>query len=238
MSSMKWKTAIRYQVSDMVKPLTIYYIILYGIVGLIQIITRFYNGDTGFSGLEMSSMIFLFFCGVYAFLEDFRFFIQNGLTRKNIFKSQMLLFLFVAVLMGSLELIVENSFVFQEEHQSVFQTVYGYEYSIGIEWIWRICLYLMIVNLAFLSTIIQNRIGKRPFLLILITLILVCVMLLPAVNVWMDGRLAAAVFPFLLKLVGVTKDGIHILYPFVTFLGISLISMGISFLLFRRAEVK
>ena len=115
MSSMKWKTAIRYQVSDMVKPLTIYYIILYGIVGLIQIITRFYNGDTGFSGLEMSSMIFLFFCGVYAFLEDFRFFIQNGLTRKNIFKSQMLLFLFVAVLMGSLELIVENSFVFQEE---------------------------------------------------------------------------------------------------------------------------
>lgn len=237
---MKGKTAIRYQLEDMVRPLAIFYLVLYGVVGMILGVSLLGLGEerVGFSGLDMSSMIFLMFCGVYTFQEDFRFFIQNGLTRGMIFKSQNVLFAVLTVCMATFELSVEMLLGGQIEYRSMFRMIYGADHAIFVEWIWRICLYLMIVNGACFATLLQNRIGKRPFILMALALALVAVLLLPAINIVWNGRLAETVFPFLSKLMGVTDSGIHVQNPILTFLGVAAAAMGGSYLLLRRAELK
>lgn len=238
---MKLKTAIWYQLCDIAKPVAIYYVILYTVAAGITAIAVFVEGSSEagtISGMETSSVIFLMFCGVYAFLEDFRFFIQNGLTRKTIFKSQMILFFVVTAFMGTWEMIVEGVIGGFIGYHSMFQMIYGDGAAVWSRWIWQVSLYLMVANLAFLSTVIQNRIGKRPFLLIVFALCLIFVLLIPAINVAVDGRLANAVLPFLIKIMGVTENGIQIVYPIFTFLGITAATMAGTYGLLRRAEVR
>lgn len=241
MKNMKFKTAIQYQLTDLGKPMAIFYAVLYGGALAVTAIAMYLMGDEagGFSGLDVSSIIFLMFCGVYAFLEDFQFFIQNGLTRRTIFQCQMTLFLIAAVFMGTFELMVEflvlNNIT---EYVSMFDLIYGTDPVILVKWLWRIGMYFMVTNLAFLSSILQNRIGKRAFVLILIALGLILVVLLPAVNNFLDGAVADRILPILLAVMGITENGLQMLYPFLTFLGLSAVFMAGSYCLIRRAEVK
>ena len=95
---MKLRTAIRYQSLDFLKPLAIFYsviILLMAtvtiVIGAVTLPLKTYPSLTWNSTLS-------FFCasaGVMTFQDDFKLFIQNGMTRKMIFQSFVCEFLCV-----------------------------------------------------------------------------------------------------------------------------------------------
>ena len=87
------KSAMIYQISEMKKPLLIYYAIIFFLLLASFLTTEVFlhisaNGTT-INGIEISSMIFIFVCGLNSFKEPFRMFLQNGLSRKTLFLSYL-----------------------------------------------------------------------------------------------------------------------------------------------------
>lgn len=120
----------------------------------------------------------------------------------------------------------------------MFHLIYGHSYFVGVEMLWRFVVYLMIVNTAFLFTLIQNRVGKVAFILGCLTIGLALVVLLPSINMALDGAIADAVFPFLAKLMGFDGGAVHMAYPILTFLAVTAAVSLASYLMLRRAELK
>lgn len=91
---MKLKTAILYRIDDAKKSVTIFYIVILSTL-LFTYFLFMPKGNSGLvvdgaiEGLETASIIFLFVVGLNSFKEPFRFFMQNGTSRKTMFKSYL-----------------------------------------------------------------------------------------------------------------------------------------------------
>ena len=88
MSEMKKWPMLKFEIFTSIKPICIFYTILYSIVCITFILSYLANGNLDHSytnAVELSSMIFLGIFGALGFIEDFKMLIQNGYPRKYIF---------------------------------------------------------------------------------------------------------------------------------------------------------
>jgi hypothetical protein len=85
---MKLKPAIKYHLSDTIKPVAIFYgiVILLFVVFAIQIILSPAT-NSSMSGIDMATTIFLFVAGLNSYKTPLRLFVQNGLSRKTLVVS-------------------------------------------------------------------------------------------------------------------------------------------------------
>ena len=123
---MKWKTSMKYQITESIKPLAIFYGILYGLVGITLVISRAVADVGGFSGMESSTMVFLLFCGVFSFVEDFRFFLQNGMTRRMIFQRECAQFSLISLFMMLVGTGMGALLHWLAAYESMFHLIYGH----------------------------------------------------------------------------------------------------------------
>ena len=93
---MNMKAAVKYQLNEFKYSVIIYYIVIACIMTFTFIMFFATKSQSESNGFEVATLIFLFVCGLNSFKENFRFFLQNGSSRKKLFVSQMLSMLVVS----------------------------------------------------------------------------------------------------------------------------------------------
>lgn len=245
---MKFNSAFKYQISGMKRPLIIFYIIIYALLA-ISILQRLIwtnsNITISGSGLEVSSMIFLFVCGLNSFKSTFNMFLVNGVSRRTMFKSYAAMIAPIAAgmaLIDSLNSLLMASLV---NYSSFFHQMYHARYGTGLSvqtiaegFLWMFAIYMVFAMLGFFITTIYYRMKKPVKLLVSIGVPVFFFMVLPYADAAIfNGGIYRAIGRFFAK-AGGFLDGHN---PYIAVLSslIALVLLGaLSFLAMRRATVK
>lgn len=111
---MNLKVSIKYQLNEYKWSILVFYSAVISILSLLLFFAmRSTNGLNTFSieGFEGTSLIFLFFVGLFTFKDCFGLLIQNSISRKTIFISKLLSILIISIAMTLMDKII--SFVVQ-----------------------------------------------------------------------------------------------------------------------------
>ncbi len=146
-------------------------------VSLITISTS--NGEVyGKFDFATAGFIFMGFVGVSGFSEDFKLFMQNCFTRKEIFISQIIFFALTSAILAILSIImrVVSEILTNVIHiTSLFNMIYEGRINIFTEFILTFFMGLLVSTVAYSITILLNRFDKRKvgFSFILVGVVLV-----------------------------------------------------------------
>ena len=226
---MKLNAMIRYQCRSAVKPLCIFYGILYSLMLFGVILAGIAGGgDISTNGAELSCFVYLCFFGSLSFSEDFKYFLQNGFTRRRIYASTLCTFALVSFFMSVFDTLMSTLLGLSGSYVSLFTTLYGGGQNMLTHWLWMLLAYLFFCGISFAAAVLKNRIGKTLFVLLPIL----------AVNV-LPAEVTSGLFHFFARLLGFGPNRtLQLWAPMLTFLAATAVFSGFSYLLMRRAELK
>lgn len=240
---MKIKTMIKFECVTTLKSLAIFYAVLYGIILFGYFIAWMIQGHLGgsvFSGTEMACMIYLGILGSLGFNEDFKFFMQNGFTRKSILIGTLGMFTLISLLMAIVDTCMAALLVRFTGFAPLFNQIYGVGHSIMIQFIWLFCFYFLVSSLMYLLNLISNKIGKKIFYFILIVLGLILFVMVPLLfNLVLPRELVMNIIDGVLRIIGYRSDGtIQFLFPILTVFAVNVIIALSSYCVIRKTELK
>ena len=207
-----------------------------------------YNDDADYSisGFELTFMIFTLVTGLVAFRETFRFFQQNGISRKSQFMgwsiSLAALSLMEAVVSLVMELILRQFFHYRGIYSQLYQPLRYPEPTLlflvqELLWIFAACLVLGWAGFAI--TLLYYRLPKTGKILVSILTPGTLFILLPmADKPLLRGGYSWLLQKFSMLISGYLPNGIYPMVPVVTALVCSVLLAGISWLMMHRAEVR
>ena len=249
---MKLKAALKYQIHGMIKPLIIFYIVIYALIifiGVQQVVWSRQGVRVTSGGLEVASAIFLFVVGLNSFKSTFHLFLANGISRKTMFKSYLGTVAPLAAFMALIDCINSLALSGVGIYNSVFYQTYYMRYgavaTFGAKmhvmldgFVWMFFLYAAMAIIGFFITTLYYRMGKPLKLIVSIGVPVFFLMVLPYIdNYLFDGGIYEAVKYLFSKAWGFL-DGFN---PYISVLS-SFITIAIfgalSFLAMRRATVK
>jgi hypothetical protein len=242
------KSAMIYQISEMKKPLLIYYAIIFFLLLASFLTTEVFlhisaNGTT-INGIEISSMIFIFVCGLNSFKEPFRMFLQNGLSRKTLFLSYLCSLLPVSGVMAIIDTSIGAIGRSLGSYQSAFHEFYRqYFPAVGpgqvfVGFALSLLLYTTSALTGYFITSLYYRMSKGLKLLVSIGVPVLLIIVLPIVDMgYANGAISRGLGEIFLLASGV-KAGYNPLYPLGSCIILSSVLAGLTYLLQRRAVIK
>ncbi|NLY32309.1 MAG: hypothetical protein GX065_05910 [Firmicutes bacterium] len=242
------KSAMIYQISEMKKPLLIYYAIIFFLLLASFLTTEVFlhisaNGTT-INGIEISSMIFIFVCGLNSFKEPFRMFLQNGLSRKTLFLSYLCSLLSVTGVMAIIDTSIGAIGRSLGSYQSAFHEFYRqYFPAVGpgqvfVGFALSLLLYTTSALTGYFITSLYYRMSKGLKLLVSIGVPVLLIIVLPIVDMgYANGAISRGLGEIFLLASGV-KAGYNPLYPLGSCIILSSVLAGLTYLLQRRAVIK
>lgn len=235
----KLRASVLYQMTDFLKGLIVFYASIYAVVLVSILLSTSFTGDADGSvnGLEISSIIFLTIMSALTFMEKFKLFIQNGMTRNMIYKSYILQILAASFLMAFIDTITTNILQKVFRYQYLFEMLYDNDNNIIISFIWLFALYFMLTVFVFVVILFQNKVGNKIFLICSIVLGAILLILLPVINYITEGVMLQNIIRLLSKFMGYTDGGIQYLYPFCTFAAVAAVSMLVSYQFTKRVQI-
>ncbi|HIS26882.1 MAG TPA: hypothetical protein IAA57_08330 [Candidatus Pullilachnospira intestinigallinarum] len=241
----KLRTVVQYECATSFKYIWIFYAVVFAVIAVISAIIFLVEGSmeqVGTNCLEMNSLVYVGILGALGFKEDFRMLIQNGFTRTYIFLATLSLFGFVSGILALVDTIVGRSLhaLLPGGYDSVFGSIYGYEYSPVLNWLWLFLVYLTVCCLFYLVILVINRLGKVSSVTLGVALAMVIVLVLPAVfRFLLPAGAAGQMRRFLMGAMGFPRGGgVNLLFPLLFFLAVFLLLGAASYLVIRRAELK
>lgn len=196
---MKQKAAVRYLLQSYRNPILIFYGIVLLVYVLLGAIVKVQVGPNDqaltLSSLNVSSMIFLFVCGCNAFKEDFRFFLQNGLSRKTQFTAQCLVLPTVALVMAAVDMVIARLLALFIPYDSLFDMLYGGSLETGgssglLQTAWMLCLYVFILFVGYLITVLYYRMGNKLKVLVSVGVPVFFALVLPLIDEACGNRIS------------------------------------------------
>ena len=237
------KALIKYQCWTTIKPLIVFYAILYGIVILGYILAYFITGgllDSPFSGIEFSCFIYLGITGSLGFSEDFKMAIQNSFTRKQIVAATFSMFLFVTCIMSTIDtlgaLCIQQ---FSPLYRTLLEQTYYLDASILTQWLSLFVVYFSIITCSYLLNLISNKLGKKVFYLTLISAGLIIFGLLPMIiTICLPQNTVNEIGKTLGIILGYLPNrDINLLNPLLLISSIIVIITGLSYLIIKKTEL-
>lgn len=234
---MKLKASIKYQLITVGKS----FLIFYGIVMVMRGIGIMYalmgDGKLGMAGTEVNSAIFMGFLGAFTFLEDFRFLIQNGYSRKTMLLSFLVEFCVAASIFALSDMVFEALTNGGFGYRSLFTQLYGTQ-NIVYQFLWCFLLNLFAGVVAFFTTVLLARLNKQQKM-VFFAIPVIIVMLVSLLEVQVtDGAIMEWVFERLQWLFGFTVQGVHYTNPIIFFIAGAGMFYAFAYLATRRAPVK
>ena len=246
---MSFIKSFKYSVFSNKKPILGFYAVVTALY-LIFIITSFFMPGGSISGMDMASLVFLFVFGITSFKENFYMLLQNGVSRKNMFFGTALSLLAVSVFVAVadtvlaliLGLVPDESFTLA----SLFQQIYGMSQYSGSstfavschEIVWNSMLKFafacigLFIGCAYykMNTLAKTLVscGIPCFFLLGLPLIDLA---LPALDLY--GKIKKA-FLFFFGF----SDGVSSYQCVLCCLALSIVVLGITFLMVRKTSVK
>lgn len=246
---MKFKAALKYQLSDMKRPLIIFYIVIYCIISLmlVQQASMKNIGEFSSSGIEMASVIFLFVAGLNSFKVTFHLFLANGISRKTMFKSYITSLLPIVAGMAIIDtlngLLLSSPGHYRPMFYAMYQPHYGAVRSMTAGmyldgFIWMFFLYAFATMAGFFLTTLFYRMNKALKLLVSIGVPVFFFIVLPYIDTTLFmGKIYNAIW-YIFRLAGGFLNGHN---PYIAVLSCAIsfaLFGGLSFLAMRKATVK
>ena len=258
---MKLKSTVKYQIIDMEKPVCIFYfvmfcILVFGFVASGAIFAASVNmvsftSGSGVSGMELATVIFLFVCGLNSFKEFFRFFMQNGISRKIIFASRLMTILAVCTGMAVIDkgILLLGKYIASISgrifYTGLFEMIYEVRAAnistlhMNIDGFFlNLCLYLAAMTIGYFITIAFYRMNKISKISVAFG---VPVVLLNGLQILDAALLHGAVLRALANAATFAfgfQNGGNPYFGMVTLLLIATVFSCLSWLMVRRAVVK
>ena len=252
---MNLRASLKYQLYDCKKPVLIFYLVISALLVLIftahRLFIDYYSGTTSMNGLEFGTAIFIFIVGLNSFKETFRMFLQNGVSRRTLFISQILAGLTVSavitvistlfVVIGKLLASGSDRFFFY----SLIEMIYTDRYAAEI-----INMQMLLESLPFFTimlatalmagyfiTVLYYRLNKGGKIAVSVGVPVFLFILLPIFDTVFGGL---SIFTVYLKVLLSVSD-FYLINPYCGMLIYALIFVlfsGLSWLLMRKAVAK
>lgn len=246
---MKSLKVAKMNIEGVMKSSIIYYCIFVCVmIFLISISTE----GTTMSGLEISTVIFLFVCGLNSFKSNFYFAKSNGISRKTFIKGILISSIPIALVMSIMDIIINRISSIFIENATFYDMSYGnllgdsgrlYEgiwlQSNSLATIFNTILFqFSFCLLAYVVGIVINMIYYRSnkYIKILVSVTPVIIIIFNTTLPIRNPRLAMKLNEFLDYIFGF--DPSNVFACITTFLVCIVVLSGIAFLLIRKAVIK
>lgn len=246
---MKSLKVAKMNIEGVMKSSIIYYcIFVCVIIFLISISTE----GTTMSGLEISTVIFLFVCGLNSFKSNFYFSKSNGISRKTFIKGILISSIPIALVMSIMDIIINRiSSIFIKNATFYDMTYWSYLGNAGaiyennwsqsnsISTIFNTILFqFSFCLLAYVAGVVINMIYYRSnkYIKILVSVTPVIIIIFNTTLPIRNPRLAMKLNEFLDYIFGF--DPVNVFACVTTFLVFTVVLSGIAFLLIRKAVIK
>ena len=246
---MKSLKIAKMNIEGIMKSAIIYYsIFICIIIGLIAVS----DGRSTMSGMELSTVIFIFVCGLNSFKSNFYFAKSNGISRKTFIKGLLISSVPIALVMSIIDIIINrinNIFI---KNPTLYDMSYGnllgdvgrihegvWIQSNSLATIFNTILFqFSLCLLAYVVGIVINMIYYRSnkYLKVLVSVIPVVFIIFNANFSTKNPGLTMRINEFLDYIFGFNPS--NVFACITTFLVLVVILSGVAFLLIRKAIIK
>ena len=251
---MNIKSALKYQLADGRVSIPVFYLVIFCLMALIPISASGMGPEDSMSigGFEIATIIFLFVVGLNSFRETFRMMVQNGVSRKTMFVSFLLLTLVLSVGMSCINevlLWIGKAFTAGKGNitfQSVFEQMYAPRYMGNPDSIQMIAEGLLFTILAcaatmmlgYFITIMYYRLNKVGKIAVSVGVPAILIIGLPIFDAVVTGGIIYRALGQLTLFAMGILSGYNPYYAMVSALIAFAVLASLSWMLARRAVVK
>jgi len=237
---MKLQSTIKYQVSETIKPILIFYTILLALL----FIPTLLRGTIEFRGTELATAIFIFVIGLNSFRSSFLFAQANGVSKRTQFKAFILSILTISMILALVDTAYTNLFASILPVSSLFSMIYGQGYILSlspvallsINLIWNFLMYGMCAMLGYFVNLVYYRSGLIMKLIVSIVPPIFVIVVLPYMAL-INPVYSQGIQRFAALALGLYNSP-NPTWSMLTFgLFFTVFSLG-SFMLMRRAPIK
>ncbi len=243
---MKYKATYLYKLATAKMPVSIYYIVILGLM-LLTLILRMVlpNMDGSFTGLELSSIIFLFIFGLNSFKEDFHFSLQNGVSRRTQFLASMGIFATVSLIFTLIDRVIIASLSLYVLGGEGYVGFYDALYQLNIgkislpSLLFAFLLYFLAIAGGYFLTLLYYRMNRTLKVIFSVFVPVFLIIIFPILNSFSGGEIGRIIVQGFIQVMGIGIGGNSIpALGMLTLLVGSAGFSGLSWLLMRRATIK
>ena len=236
------RALFRYEAQNALKMVASFYGAMLGCMAIMLLVIQGLTGEAIFTtvpGIDLLAMVLAIVVGAVAMSENYRYFKQNGFTRRAIFLGDLFGFALGAAIVagvGALLPVVARGFI--PGYLSAVMQVYGSETSALASWALLFFSYLCLASGAYFIGALTLRLGKRRALVVGIVVFLLVMVVGPAIFAFRGpalalGRVTDGFLDFLGFSAGMTPQ----IWPAVATVAVlSICAIALVYVVMRRFE--
>lgn len=236
------RALFRYEAQNTLKMVASFYGALFGTMAVMLLIVQGLTGEAIFTsvpGFDFLAVVLGIVVGAVAMTENYRYFKQNGFTRRTILAGDLFGFTFGAVMMatvGTFAPAVVRLFI--PGYLSAIGHMYGSETSALASWALLFFSYLCLASGAYFIGALTLRLGKRRALVVGIVVFLLVMVVGPAIFAFRGPALALGrVTDGFLNFLGFSAGMTPQIWPAVATVAVlSICAIALGYIVMRRFE--
>ncbi len=236
------RALFRYEAQNALKMVASFYGAMLGCMAIMLLVIQGLTGEAIFTtvpGIDLLAMVLAIVVGAVAMSENYRYFKQNGFTRRAIFLGDLFGFALGAAIVagvGALLPVVARGFI--PGYLSAVMQVYGSETSALASWALLFFSYLCLASGAYFIGALTLRLGKRRALVVGIVVFLLVMVVGPAIFAFRGPALALGrVTDGLLNFLGFSAGMTPQIWPAVATVAVlCVVAIALVYVVMRRFE--
>lgn len=236
------RALFRYEAQNTLKMVASFYGAMLGCMAIMLLVIQGLTGEAIFTtvpGIDLLAMVLAIVVGAVAMSENYRYFKQNGFTRRAIFLGDLFGFALGAAIVagvGALLPVVARGFI--PGYLSAVMQVYGSETSALASWALLFFSYLCLASGAYFIGALTLRLGKRRALVVGIVVFLLVMVVGPAIFAFRGPALALGrVIDAYLDFIGFSAGMTPQIWPAVATVAVlSVVAIALVYVVMRRFE--
>lgn len=236
------RALFRYEAQNTLKMVASFYGAMLGCMAIMLLVIQGLTGEAIFTtvpGIDLLAMVLAIVVGAVAMSENYRYFKQNGFTRRAIFLGDLFGFAFGAVMMatvGTFAPAVVRLFI--PGYLSAIGHMYGSETSALASWALLFFSYLCLASGAYFIGALTLRLGKRRALVVGIVVFLLVMVVGPAIFAFRGPALALGrVTDGFLNFLGFSAGMTPQIWPAVATVAVlCVVAIALVYVVMRRFE--
>ena len=180
------RALFRYEAQNALKMVASFYGAMFGTMAVMLLIVQGLTGEAIFTtvpGIDLLAMVLAIVVGAVAMSENYRYFKQNGFTRRAICLGDLFGFALGAAIVagvGALLPVVARGFI--PGYLSAVMQVYGSDVGVLASWALLFFSFFFLANLAYFFGALALRLGKRRSAISAIVLFCLVMVVLPTLT--------------------------------------------------------
>ena len=236
------RALFRYEAQNTLKMVASFYGAMFGTMAVMLLVIQGLTGEAVFTtvpGIDLLAMVLAIVVGAVALSENYRYFKQNGFTRRAIFLGDLFGFALGAAIVagvGALLPVVARGFI--PSYLSAVMQVYGSDVGVLASWALLFFSYLCLASGAYFIGALTLRLGKRRALVVGIVVFLLVMVVGPAIFAFRGPALALGrVTDGFLNFLGFSAGMTPQIWPAVATVAVlCVVAIALVYVVMRRFE--